>query len=130
MKVSTHTGFQGSFATGIYRLHCLTKIFAIRCFWEKQSFFKEKKKEDESVSAWHGRVKKLAMECHFGAQLRSFMDSEPITSGAEAWINNGALQLPMGEFHLPQPQKTESCIDSEGGLESWLNTLYQLHLLF
>lgn len=38
-------------------------------FRERKNFFASSKGENETVSAWHARVKKLAVDCKFGAAL-------------------------------------------------------------
>lgn len=48
-------------------------------FLERKNFYKAEKKSDESVAEWHGRIKKLAVDCKFGDQLDSILVDKFVT---------------------------------------------------
>lgn len=48
-------------------------------FRERRNFWDAKKGDNETVSIWYARVKKLAMECRFGPQLEKFVLNKFVT---------------------------------------------------
>lgn len=48
-------------------------------FQERRVFFEAKKRDEERVSEWYARIRRLAMDCAFGAHIEKFVLNKFVT---------------------------------------------------